>query len=629
MDELFDRLNLTSSLKGFLVKSNSIKLFALCLLSYLLSSCAIVDKIKDSSERDPATESVSKKETPSQQSDAVQNQSDAEYHFAMGETYSLEGLPQKAAEQFKLALVFDPNSSTVRLKLAVEYLKMGLASEAITQAEAVVEKSAVDKDKKNAAEAYTLLGGLYSSIKVYDKAIFAYEKVIELDKTKAPESKLYLGAVYAEKGDYDKSIKIFTEITKLKEKAYHHLAHYYMGRIYLQKDQPKKAIESFNKSIQAKTDFEDAVVILGDTYIRENQRMKAKKLLVTYQDQFGPSVEIAKTLSQIYLEDEDYDHAYNQYEIIQASEPSNLNVKIRLALISIEKKDYDKAIYKLKEILALAPDSDKVRFYLAAVYEELKVYNDAIDSFNKIEPSSQFYGEAKVHSAYLQKVMGQPLKSIQTVEEAISKKPDYPQFYALYASLLDDQKDYLKAERVLTTAIQKFPEDDQLYFFLGSVQDKLGKREETITSMKKVILLNEKHYQALNYLAYTYAELGRDLDKAEDLARKALALNPGDAYIKDTVGWVLFKKGKISDAVKVLESAHKTQPNESIIAEHLGDAYYQYQLFDKAKDMYEKAAATEKDVINAQKIKTKILEIKRVTAGTNQKGRLPASVTGE
>lgn len=590
----------------------------LIVLSTQFYGCALIDKIQDPTKNELPEKVTSKKEISGTQIDQVQLQSDAEYHFAMGETYSLEGLPQKAAEQFKLSLVYDSNSAAVRLKLAIEYLKMGLVSESITQAE-----TALEKDPKN-VEALTLLGGLYSSIKVYDKAIDTYEKVIKYEPKKTIEIKLYLGAVYAEKGDYDKSLKVFAEVTKSKEKNFHHLAYFYMGRIYLQKDQVKKSIEAFNKSISAKNDFEDAVIALGDVYIRENQRERAKKLFVTYQDQYGPSVEVAKILSQIYLEDEDFDKASNQYEIIQASEPSNLNVKIRLALIAIEKKDYETAILKLKEILTLAPGSDKVRFYLAAVYEELKIPKEAISNFNKIDPTSQFYGEAKIHAAYLTKLQGDVSAAVEIVEDAINKKPDYPQFYTLYASLLDDQKDYAKAEKALIKATQKFPEDDQLYFFLGSIQDKLGKRADTIENMKKTISLNEKHYQALNYLAYTYAELDQDLDAAESLARRALALNPGDAYIKDTVGWVLYKKGKFSDAVKVLESAYKIKPNESIIAEHLGDAYYQYQLFNKAKDMYEKAAASEKDVTNIQKIKIKILELDRITS-EQVKDRSPAS----
>jgi Tfp pilus assembly protein PilF len=142
--------------------------------------------------------------------------------------------------------------------------------------------------------------------------------------------------------------------------------------------------------------------------------------------------------------------------------------------------------------------------------------------------------------------------------------------------------------------------------------------------MKKVLNLNQDHIQALNYLAYTYAELGIELPEAEKLARKALKLKPKDAYIKDTLGWILYKEGKLKEAVQTLENAHQMNPEESIIAEHLGDAYYQYQLFTKAKDMYERAARVEKNEDNVRKLETKIDQLKKML--TDVYKRVPASM---
>jgi Tfp pilus assembly protein PilF len=228
-----------------------------------------------------------------------------------------------------------------------------------------------------------------------------------------------------------------------------------------------------------------------------------------------------------------------------------------------------------------------------------------------------------VHAAYLHRQLGETKKAMKLVENAIEQKKDYPQFYALQASLFDEQKKYNDAEKVLLKAADLFPENEQLIFFLGSTQDKLGKRQDTIANMKKVLKLNQDHVQAMNYLAYTYAELGTELTDAEQLARKALKIKPNDAYIKDTLGWILYKQGKLKEAVLTLENAHQMNPEESVIAEHLGDAYYQYQLFTKAKDMYERAARVEKNEDNVKKLETKIDHLKKMLTDTYK--RVPAS----
>jgi hypothetical protein len=74
----------------------------------------------------------------------------------------------------------------------------------------------------------------------------------------------------------------------------------------------------------------------------------------------------------------------------------------------------------------------------------------------------------------------------------------------------------------------------------------------------------------------------------------------------------------------MLEIATKLNPEESVIAEHLGDAYYQFQLFSKAKDMYKKAAQAEKNEDNVRKLETKINRIEKMLTDAYSK-RTPAS----
>ena len=144
--------------------------------------------------------------------------------------------------------------------------------------------------------------------------------------------------------------------------------------------------------------------------------------------------------------------------------------------------------------------------------------------------------------------------------------------------------------------------------------------------MEKVLGLDENHVQALNYLAYVYADGTRNLEIAEKLVRKALKLQPGDGFIMDTLGWVLFKQDRVAEAVKILERAHKKEGKEAIIAEHLGDAYFRHKLPRKAKEMYERAADLEKNSTTKEKIQSKISSIEqKLQAEKSRSTRLPAS----
>src|SRR5690606_29794188 len=121
-------------------------------------------------------------------------------------------------------------------------------------------------------------------------------------------------------------------------------------------------------------------------------------------------------------------------------------------------------------ILSRAPDSDKIRFFLGAVYEEVKNYNAAIEQFMLLAPNSSYYVEAVIHASYLYKLQSDYKNAISVMEKAIEIRPDAHQFYPLYASYLDDQREYDKAVKMLQAAVIKFPDSDQLHFFLGSLQ---------------------------------------------------------------------------------------------------------------------------------------------------------------
>ena len=62
--------------------------------------------------------------------------------------------------------------------------------------------------------------------------------------------------------------------------------------------------------------------------------------------------------------------------------------------------------------------------------------------------------------------------------------------------------------------------------------------------------------------------------EAERLVREAHRLAPDNAAITDSLGWALFLKGELVEALTLLEQAAEGEPADVEINEHLGDAYY-------------------------------------------------------
>jgi tetratricopeptide (TPR) repeat protein len=514
----------------------------------------------------------------------------------------LDGSHQKAIEYFKTTLIYDPKSPTVKLRLATEYLRAGQVSEALE-----VTQSVINEDPKNEA-AQMLIAGLYSSMRLYPKALEHYELVLKQNPENIDAS-LYLGALYAETQKYDKAIKHFDRLLKTVDEEQKPTIHYYLARVYLEnkiKNSSQLVEFHLKKAIELKPAFTEALLTLGSFYNSQNQEQKTVKLFEEYQKKQGPSVKLADVLSQMYLEKEDYDSAYEQLEILEAQGDDVLNTKLKMALILVEKKMYEPATVKLKEILKEVPDSDRARFYLAAIYEQTKQDTKAVSEYQKVPAESNYYSDSVVHAVYILKNNKKFDEAEDFAKTAIEKKADEPTFYSLYASLLNDNKKSAQAAEVLESANSKFPKNTQVLFFMGTVYDTLGDKTKVINAMKTVLENEPMHVQALNYLAYTFAELGKNLDEAEEFARKAAGLEPKDGYILDTLGWVLFKQGKIDDAVKYLEAAHKMAPQVSIISEHLGDVYVKQSMVSKARQMYQNAMQNESEKEKADSLQSKI-----------------------
>lgn len=571
----------------------------------------------DSKNRAPASFSPPTVVTDSQKMDPFYIRTQADYNYSLAEAYSLEGESKKAIEAFKTVLVYDSESEVVRIRLAKEHLKLGQVNQAIEIISDVLEKNPKNKDAR------IFLAGLYTTIKAYPKAIENYEMVLKVHPS-SPEVMIYLAAVYSETKDYDKSITLFEKVLAQNQYANKYLIHYYMGRIREEQNDPKfiKLAEvSYKRAIEIKPEFVDSTIALGSYYKAQNQETRAIKLYEDYQKNKGPNAKIAEILSQTYIEKQKYDEAFEQLEIMEAQSEDALSIKVKMALILIEKKMFDKAIVKLEEILRVAPDSDKIRFYLAAVYEEINSDEKAIEHYKKIPATSSFYGESVVHAGYLLKNTGKLDEAVALLKDGFEKKKDIPQIYAMYATLLDEKRNYDKALLVLEEGIQKFPDNAQIHFYYGTVYDRIGKKEKVIEIMKRVVEIDPNHSQGLNYLAFTWVEMNENLDEAEKLARRAVELDPQDGYILDTLGWVLYKKGNKTESLKMLEAAQRFQPAVGIIAEHLGDVYRDLSMSDKAKRMYEKAKSLENDEKKINELKEKILAIERQLVPN----RLPAS----
>jgi tetratricopeptide (TPR) repeat protein len=212
-------------------------------------------------------------------------------------------------------------------------------------------------------------------------------------------------------------------------------------------------------------------------------------------------------------------------------------------------------------------------YYLAQAMAELMRPIEAIEAADK---AVQFAGHGDRLMVRLHKV--RILSILEKWDEAI----------ALAKQLLDEFP---------ATADQL-----QIRYTLASTYWAAGKKKEGESQLRAILDIDPDHAAACNDLGFHLADQGRDLDDAEQLIRNAIlvdrfdrkktgAAEPESAAFIDSLGWVLFRKGKLQDARTELERAVKLHDGEidPIVWDHLGDVMFRLGEKAKAKEDWKKA----------------------------------------
>ena len=147
-----------------------------------------------------------------------------------------------------------------------------------------------------------------------------------------------------------------------------------------------------------------------------------------------------------------------------------------------------------------------------------------------------------------------------------------------FANFLRNKENYKKSIELYSEILGKITVEHKLY---PAVLERRGMSYERINEWE----LSEKDLLAsldivpdepyvMNYLAYTWVEKNKNIEKALDMLRKANDLKKNNGYITDSLGWALYKLNNFSEAKKYLQMAIVLMPTDPIINDHFADCLW-------------------------------------------------------
>jgi tetratricopeptide (TPR) repeat protein len=504
----------------------------------------------------------------------------AYYQFMASRMQLKQGQLDRAIILLQKAIEADPDTVFLRFELALLLISQKDYNGALHVVEDILERNSRDVD------AIMLQGRIYQSLERPDEAKKAYERVIAVDP-KQENTYVLLGKIYMDAGESDNALRVYERLVDHFPESY--LGHFFIGKIFAGQGKISDAEAEFKKTIQLAPGLEEPQFELLKLY---DQQGREDKKLSVYEDVLAKDPQNIEMLMELSLFYVNTGKPEESKVILKQLGRRSLTDRTIIPIIAqkyLEKENYTAAMIILDGMLQGVPESSDLSYLMGLVMDGKGDKSAAISYLQNVKPDSRFFEGAITHAAFLYQELGRIHEAIAFLKNIISQVTPTADLLFYLGSFYEEVENYSESETAFLQGLKIAPENIRILFRLGVLYDKKGNREAAIREMKTVIQLEPNHTNALNYLGYTYADMGISLDEAEQLVLKALETQPDDGYIIDSLGWVYYKKGLHDRAVSALEKAVSIVPDDPTILEHLGDAYLKINAKEKALECYRSA----------------------------------------
>jgi tetratricopeptide (TPR) repeat protein len=211
---------------------------------------------------------------------------------------------------------------------------------------------------------------------------------------------------------------------------------------------------------------------------------------------------------------------------------------------------------------------------LSQVAEKRKDFIAAEAWLNRIE-NPEVLLQAQSRRAVLLARQGKVVEGRKLIRELPVRDADEVRARLLAeVNLLREIKDYRGAYELLGQAVADAPATEtELLYEQAMMAEKLGSLDEMERLLRRAIERKPDYHHAYNALGYSLADRGVRLPEARELILKAVSYAPNDPFIQDSLGWVEFRLGNRTEALRILEGAYKSRPDPEIAA-HFGEVLW-------------------------------------------------------
>jgi len=435
------------------------------------------------------------------------------------------------------------------------------------------------------------LANLYVAADKLDSAILVYRKLVDAQPENA-DMRYALSVLYLENDQWRKARKELKNIEKTygftKELAmaeYHlHLKKNDTGHSDFLKRRDAKAVESvLKKAIREHPDELRFYRLLAELYSaagreRDAQEYYSRMLEIDTENAIGyfSMIEFYRFYGNDAMALEEMQRMFDAKSI-----DADLKVELFLHLSADSvffKRHYRQMDALIGQLYEKEPENFRVRLVNTDRNLRARNFEAAKDDLLFLTSRVQTNYFLWEQLFFLLNHLGDNETLYEATDKALNHFSDrymFNFFHGLAASML---KKYEKAIPAYYRALdglkkEKEPDKDielQALVYLAEACNEEKRFAESDTAFEKALALDPNNTLILNNYSYYLSLREEKLELAEKLIKRCIAIEPNRSAYLDTYGWVLYKLGRIDEAIAMIEKAMKNGGGDNPeIVEHL------------------------------------------------------------
>ena len=531
----------------------------------------------------------------------------AYFNFLWGKSAEIEGNYEEAIYAYKQALVCDRMAGHVMRSLASLLVKTGQREQAVEWVNKLIALNPKDSETR------ALLANLYSIMERHGEAIEIYQAIL-VDDPHNFNVRLLLGGLYARVGNYGKAREVLEKLTELNPDSY--AGFYYLAKLYQEMRLSDPASAAFEKALALNW----SPMLAHEAAELNAQEKRYPEAIALYGRilEEDPADERARSfLANVYFRQGEVEKALAEMEKMRDISTNPAKIELAIARILLDAGRRPEAVTRLKALLKEDPQSDAARALLILAYYQQGDLAATKKLLRQVRPPSPAYEESVLMLARILQEEKDFPGAEKALRQAMDDKHRRLNFYVALAMLYAGEEKIDKAHGVFSKAFADFPDNVEARYEYALFLHKLDDTAGAMREMEEVLKREPGHARALNYVGYTWAEEGRNLQEAKAYIEQAILQLPKDGFVRDSLGWVYYQLGDFPAAVRELELAVALSPDDPTIYEHLGDAYLKNNDKPKARQAYVKSLELHEEEDKKEVVRRKL---ESLSSGDSQSG---------